>query len=445
MVVARSGPIEDEPIAISEDLRIQHHDVTARRLTILIVSAQFPFPPRFGFARRVFHLATHLARAHDVTLLTYGAAGDRAVVERLRPELTVEIVQRDAGAQVRRRVGQAASLVSREPFACRSVVTSEMQRAIDACCARRPFDVVQLESSVLCAFRFPPDVPLLLDEHNLEYEVFERMHQGERSVARRAFNQLEARRVRNFEQRWWRGVAGCAVTSEREEAIVRRIAPATLVATVPNGVDLDEFRPSEVEPEAETVVFNGLLRYRPNLDAACHLVDDVWPRVLAARPNARLFVVGKGDQSDLRRLSAPGVTVTGEVPDVRPYLARAAVVAVPVRMGGGTRLKVVEALAMAKPIVTTTLGCEGVDVTDGRDVSIADGPAATAAAIERLFADPSLRARLGRAGRELAERRYSWEDAGDRLEVLARQVAAVRSPQASAAVRGAPPATSRAL
>ncbi len=416
-----------------------------RRLAVLIVSAQFPFPPRFGFARRVFHLAAHLARANDVTLLTYGTADDRTHLAGLESDIDVEIVERAEGAQARRRAGQAASVFSREPFACRSVVSVEMQQAIDGICARRRFDVIQLESSVLCAFRLPPGIPLILDEHNLEYEVYERMHQGERSLARRTFNRLEATRVRRFEQHWWRHVAGCAVTSEREEAIVRQLAPGTLVATVPNGVDIDEFQPSGEAVEPETVVFNGLLRYRPNLDAACFLVDEVWPRVLAVRPGARLFIVGKGERDDLRRLSRPGVVVTGEVPDVRPYLARAAVVAVPVRMGGGTRLKITEALAMGKPIVTTSLGCEGIAVQDGREVVIAETAQATAAAIDGLFADPALCNRLGHAGRQLAMRRYSWDDAGDRLEALTRLVVSTTLPQPTAAAPTSTPAASRAV
>jgi glycosyltransferase involved in cell wall biosynthesis len=397
------------------------------RAAILIISAQFPFPPRSGFARRVAHLATHLAERHDVTVVSYGTAADRAYADGAGLDLTIELVEQREAPRARRRLEQAASVLSPLPYAARSVRTPDMQRAIDHLCTQRRFDAVQLESSVLCALRFPVGVPLLLDEHNLEYEVFERMRQGERSLARRTFNLIEAWRVRRFEQDWWRNVAACAATSEREAEIIHRHAPGTPVAAVPNGVDIGEFRPSEAEVEPESIVFNGLLRYRPNLDAAMYLVDEIWPRVRARRPAARLWIVGRGDPEDIRRLSRPGVVVTGEVPDVRPYLERAAVVVVPVRMGGGTRLKVVEALAMAKPVVTTTLGCEGIDVEHGRDVLIADDADSTAAAIDRLFADPALGARLGSAGRDLAVYRYSWRDAGDRLESLLEDVLAARS------------------
>ena len=160
--------------------------------------------------------------------------------------------------------------------------------------------------------------------------------------------------------------------------------------------DLDVFRPSRTPPEPRSVVFNGILDYRPNLDAANHLVDEIWPRVQRHSPGARLTIVGRGHPGDIQRLRRPGVAVTGEVPDVRPYLERAAVVAVPVRMGGGTRLKVLEGLAVGKPMVSTTLGCEGVTVRDGEHLLMADGADAFAAAIGRLFEHPGLGHALGR-------------------------------------------------
>jgi polysaccharide biosynthesis protein PslH len=181
------------------------------------------------------------------------------------------------------------------------------------------------------------------------------------------------------------------------------------------------------------MVFNGTLGYRPNLDAALHLVDDIWPLVRERHPDARLTIVGRGSEADCRRLRRPGVIVTGEVPDVRPYLRDAAVVVVPVRMGGGTRLKVVEGLAMGKAMVSTTVGCEGVGVRDRDHLLIADGAEDFAAAVLRLFADTPLADRLGAAGRGLIESEYSWELAGERMEALYEQVIGSLRPHANSA------------
>ncbi|MGH2876253.1 MAG: glycosyltransferase, partial [Solirubrobacteraceae bacterium] len=212
------------------------------------------------------------------------------------------------------------------------------------------------------------------------------------------------------------------VTSDREEPVVAAAAPELPTAVVPNGVDVANFSPSDAPTEPRTLVFNGILDYRPNLDAAHHLVEEIWPRVRARCPDSRLTIVGRAETADLRRLRVRGVTITGEVPDVRPYLERAAVIAVPIRMGGGTRLKVVEALAMGKATVSTSLGCEGIEITDGKHLLVADNAEMFAARVTELFDDPVRRHALGTAGRRLAEEAYTWDVAGERLERLYTRV-----------------------
>jgi glycosyltransferase involved in cell wall biosynthesis len=393
-------------------------------LRVLLVSAQFPFPPTWGFATRVHQLTRQVASRHRVTLLSYVEQDDVDALHRSVPDIDIRVVLWDPPSVLAKRTAQLSSLLSRHPYQSRFHNSPQMQRAIDALCSNGRFDIVQVETSVLCAFDFPVDLPLIIDEHNIEYEVLQRMHQSERSLLRRSFSGLEHRRFRRFEQMWWRRASGCVVTSRREQAIVHRHAPSTPVEVVPNGVDLDYFAPTQVAAEPDTVVFNGTLLYRPNLDAAYHLVDEIWPRVLEARPRAMLTIVGRAADADLRRLRRPGVVVTGEVPDVRPHLERAAVVAVPIRMGGGTRFKVLEALAMGKPVVSTALGCEGIDVRHGEHLWIADHPAAFASALTRLFDDLDLAARLGSDGRTLVEESYSWDTAGRRLDRLYRAVSA---------------------
>jgi glycosyltransferase involved in cell wall biosynthesis len=404
------------------------------QVNILIVSAQFPFPPRFGFAMRVYQLARQLAARHRVTLLSYARPDEREAVAALGEEFPVHAVERAHTSVAAKRAAQLASLASTRPFSCRAVHTERMQRAIDELCSRERFDLVQVESSLLCTFAFPRQTSLVLDEHNIEYEVFRRMCEGERSAARRAFNRIEHARFRRFEQRWWSRMDGCVVTSDRELPLVRTRAREVPLAVVPNGVDLGYFCPAVEEPTCHTVVFNGILTYRPNLDAAYHLVDDVWPLVLRRFPKAKLTLVGRGEPSDLRRLRKPGIEVTGEVPDIRPHLARAAVVGVPVRIGGGTRLKVLEGLAMGKAMVSTSLGCEGVAVTDRKHLLIGEDAEAFASRIIELFENPALGTVLGRAGRELVEREYSWELAGERLEALHRSVLARRGAAGDEAV-----------
>jgi len=239
---------------------------------------------------------------------------------------------------------------------------------------------------------------------------------------RKAFYAFEAAKVRRYEQDAWRKVAGCVLTSAREEEIVRAVAPGTETMVVPNGVDVDYFSPGSDERDSASIVFNGVLDYRPNLDAALFLIDEVLPLVRAEHPDAHVTIVGRGDPAELSRMRGENVEATGEVPDVRPYLQKATVVAVPIRAGSGTRFKVVEGLAVAAPMVSTAVGCEGIGVREGEHLLVADSAEDFAAAIVRLLDDRELGARLGAAGRRFVEDEYSWESAGERLESLYERI-----------------------
>jgi polysaccharide biosynthesis protein PslH len=391
-------------------------------MNILIISAQFPYPTRSGFTTRVYQLARHLSARHNVTILSYAQPHERAGVAGLASQMAVRAVEKKPLSPMRKRVAQALTIASPRSYYAHEVHSRAMQKAIDDLCSTESFDVIQVESSFLCTFRFPADTRLVIDEHNIEYELFQRTCEGERSLPRRAFNHLEYLRFRRFEQACWARADACVVTSERELEPVHLCAPDTPVAVVPNAVDVDLFTPSDAPVEPHTVLFTGTLDYRPNLDGVRYLIDEIWPLVRARYPDARLTLTGRSDGVDPRSLARPGVELLGEVPDVRSYLRAATLVAVPIRFGGGTRLKVVEGLAMGKAIVSTTLGCEGVAAGDGEHLLIADDAATFASRIFDVFEDPALRQSLGRAGRRLIETRYSWQLASARLEALYQQI-----------------------
>lgn len=408
-------------------------------MNILIVSAQFPYPTRSGFTTRVYQLARQLSARHTVTLLSYARPHERDGVAGLASQMAVRAVEMAPPSSKRKRVAQVLTIASARPYYCREVHSERMQQAIDDLCSTGNFDVIQLESSFLCTFRFPHDTRLVIDEHNIESELFQRMCEGERSLPRRIFNRVEYTRFRRFEEACWQRAAACVVTSEREVQAVRTSAPHTPLEVVPNAVDLDYFAPSDVPAEPHTVIFNGTLNYRPNLDAARYLIDDIWPLVRRRYPDARLTLTGGHEGVDIRSLTRPGVRLLGEVPDIRSHVHGAAAVAVPIRIGGGTRFKVLEALAMGKPTVSTAVGCEGVEVRDGEHLIIADEAHAFASRLCEVFENAALRDALGQAGRSLIEARYSWELAGVRLESLYQQITPaqpVRSSEPESVVAG---------
>src|SRR5688572_28977679 len=290
-----------------------------------------------------------------------------------------------------------------------------MQQRLTQLTADEQFDVIQVESSQLACFDFPAGPVLVLDEHNIEYELLYRTFLTERSPLRRAYNWIEFRKFRREETGAWRRATGISATSAREAEIIQDIAgrPAR---SVPNGVDVRYFSAGDEPADPDAIVLTGLMKYRPNVDAAVYFVREVLPRIVSARPKLVFYIVGGEPSDEVRQLAGPNVVVTGTVPDVRPFVRRAAVFVVPLRMGSGTRLKVLEGLSMGKPMVSTSLGCEGIDLAHGEHLLIADDAKTFADAVLDLMTQPEKAGRLGVEGRDLMLRRYRWETATEELE-----------------------------
>jgi glycosyltransferase involved in cell wall biosynthesis len=389
-------------------------------LRILVVSPYFPWPPTTGGAMRVYQLARELARRNSVTLLTYRPTGPELPPSELE-DLCEEVrtVPRPELTGLRRRLRQARSLLSRESFHGTALYSPEMQAAIDEILIRKTFDVVQVEASPMMCFRFHTTARLVLNEHNVESEILDRQHRAERSAVRRFFNGNEARKYRRLEDRAWAQADACVLTSGREVPQVRARVPHARTAVVRNGVDASHFVPQQRrELSGTSLVFTGLLSYRPNMDGARWFIDEVLPLIRERVPAVTLTVVGPGTPAELQRVAGPGITVTGLVPDIRPYLAEASCVVAPIRMGGGTRLKVVEALAMGKAMVSTSVGCEGIEVEEGRHLLVADSPSRFADAVCSVLSDPLLAARLGAAARAVAVEKYGWAEGAAQLRAL---------------------------
>jgi sugar transferase (PEP-CTERM/EpsH1 system associated) len=377
-----------------------------------------PYPPTWGFVTRVYQFVRLLAERHSVTLLSFADDSERAHVERLRTVCAaVHTVPRPVSKDTK-RLTQLASMFSTVSYQWRSHQSEQLQRTLDTLTREQTFDVIQIESSQLGCFTYDPRAALVVDEHNIEYELLYRTYQTERSLLRRLYNFVEYRKFQREETNTWRQSAGVVTTSVREADMIRTIVPERPVTCVPNAVDVQYFSPVSEPADPDAVVLTGLMKYRPNVDAAVYFVNDVLPQILAVRPKLVFYIVGGDPPEEVRRLAGPNVVVTGTVPDVRPYVYKSAVFVVPLRMGGGTRLKVLEGLSMKKAMVSTSLGCEGIDVVDGKHLLIADTPDAFARAVLRVLDNPSLGESLATAGRDLVDRRYRWERVVGDLEAF---------------------------
>lgn len=296
-----------------------------------------------------------------------------------------------------------------------------MQRAIDKQTARIHYDAVLFESVLLAGYQLPAVTRRIIDQHNIEHELLWRTSEQEHSWIRKWYNWQEGRLVRHAEIARCREADILLVTSERERIALQNLLPDTaskqIIEVIPNGVDVETFTPSSQELiQPGRLVFTGAMDYFPNIQAALFFAEHCWPLIRARLPGATWEIVGKNPPPEVRRLAdQQGISVTGTVRDVRPYLARAAVAIAPLLVGSGTRLKILEAFAMRKAVVSTNIGCEGLDVEHRKHLLIEDQPEAFAQAVVTLLNDIVLRTSLGTAGRALVEDRYSWRMCGDRL------------------------------
>jgi glycosyltransferase involved in cell wall biosynthesis len=268
-----------------------------------------------------------------------------------------------------------------------------------------------------------PDTPKVLEE--LEVTKIHDQFRAQRHPLKRLRSALTWWKLSRYIAALLRAFDGCTVVSEREREQVLRVSPRGCpVVVVPNGVDVAGCAMDFGPPEADTLVYSGALTYSVNFDAVGFFLREVFPLIQARRPDVRLSVTGKLEGVPIDRLPAnDGLVLTGYLDDVRPTVARSWACVVPLRVGGGTRLKILEALALGTPVVSTSMGAEGLEVTPGEDILIADEPTEFANATLRLLEDAALRAELAANGRRLVCRRYGWDQIGEGLDQFVRQVA----------------------
>ncbi|MEJ7582530.1 MAG: glycosyltransferase [Acidimicrobiales bacterium] len=382
-------------------------------MRILVLSSVLPFPPDDGGRIRVFHLLRGLAEVHDVELLTLtdDSDGEREGHAVLAADgVGVHAVSHRPD----RRAVSVRSLLTGRSFHGDLVRSAALRARLRERLAGGDIDVVQCEYAAMARYRrWDQDVPWVLDAHNVEFRISDTLADsatGARQAPYRMYARREARCRRREEIAAWRDMEHVVVVSGVDREIVAAIAPDTPTTVVPNGVDLEHLRPPpERTGHRPAAVFVGKMDYRPNVDGVRWFADEMLPLVRARVPSFELTIVGRDPTPAVRALGdRPGVHVTGPVLDAAPLLHDAALAVVPLRAGSGTRLKVLEALATGTPVVSTSVGVEGLDLEPGRHVVVADDPHTFATAVVELMADPGRRADLASAGRRLVEERFGW-------------------------------------
>jgi len=372
-------------------------------------------PPDSGGTIRSFNLLKELAREHEITLfLFYGAhANDRhgELRKLFANVITVPMQLPQKKRGVTEACAYAWSFFSPWPYSVSKYCRPEASARLREVVSSGKFD------AIVCDFLFatkaiPWDLPVpkVLFTHNVEEMIWRRSFELARNPLWKMVAWREYRRMAAVERQYVARADQVLAVSENDRNHFAAYTDPRKITVVPTGVDIEYYHPMTLEEKPNSMVFTGSMDWLANEDAIFYLNEAILPKIRSQLPEAEVWVVGRSPSQKLRDLGkqGAGIKVTGAVEDVRPYVAASPVYVVPMRIGGGTRIKIFEAMAMGKAVVSTTVGAEGLPVTHGKDIILADTPEEFSAEVTRLLREDAARQTIGRAARKLVEENYSW-------------------------------------
>jgi sugar transferase (PEP-CTERM/EpsH1 system associated) len=388
---------------------------------ILFITPDLPFPPDNGGRMRTFGFLKELSNRHVVSLLSFHRSDDDTEnIEELREictqVLTVPLTKRQL--RKNKRMVQLRSIFQRMPYQYLSHYSQMMQQQISQLTDKHDFDIIQVEFSQMGYYDLPSNSVNILDQHNIEAEILYRTYRTENSSIRKLYNYIEWKKFKQTEIDLCHKFAACLTTSDHDKDILKRSSPSLTVQVIPNGVDSTFFKPyKRTTSNRNVILFTGTINYFPNTDGLKYFLKEIFPIIQREIPSTQFVIAGKNPPPEILEYSIdPHIEVTGYVKDIRECFSKASIVVVPLRIGGGTRLKILEAMAMGVPVVSTSVGAEGLDVMLGEDILIEDTPTLFAKAVVELINDGKKREKMARAARYLVENKYDWNLIGHKLE-----------------------------
>jgi glycosyltransferase involved in cell wall biosynthesis len=391
-------------------------------LNVVIVASELPYPPTAGNRIRTLNLALRLAPRHQITFIAH-RNDDTAEASRFLHEHGIEAILVDrvipvkSGPRFYARL--AVNLASPVPYSVASHSSPALRQAVQSHARRHRIGVWQVEAIMLVdALADLECCPKVIIAHNVESLIWQRYYESEPNPLKRWYIKQQQQKFERFERRAFAAATRVVAVSEVDASLIRHRFGGRNVDVVDNGIDRSYFEAVQPDPDPKTILFLGSLDWRPNLDAVGLLLDRIFPEVQAAEPTARLCLVGRRpSQALIERVSGmTGVELHGDVPDVRPFLATSGVMIVPLRIGGGSRLKILEAMAAGLPVISTRVGAEGLELVPGEDYIAADEPEAMADALVSCIREPGPARAMAERSRNFVLNRYDWGPLADRLE-----------------------------
>ena len=400
----------------------------ASRPHILFLCHCLPYPPEAGATSRTFNILKELQKEFDISLVAFSRSNHQRgiqerenscrALEQLVSQVYAAVPVASEHSMLRRIWDHVRSLATSRPYTFYEYWRREFQTQLRTAISRRKPDLIHIDSLDLHRWvRDLPQVPITCTHHDIDSELLRRRAAKEKSFVVRSYIDYQARLIEQVEREFCPKFNGNLVMSTVDAMKLETVAPGTHTIIVPNGVDTHYFSPTtDPSPVPGRVIFVGPTVTFANRDAVEYLLRNIWPRIHARDRSAGMHLIGRCSDSDqIRYSSNPGVSSLGQVSDIRPHLAQACCCVVPIRIGGGTRMKILDAWAMGKPVVSTSIGCEGLDAVEEENILIRDTPEGFAEAVLALLSDPELRAELGRGGRKMVEEKYSWTVIGHGL------------------------------
>jgi glycosyltransferase involved in cell wall biosynthesis len=393
-------------------------------MNVVIVDGDVSYPPTSGKRLRTLHLMLRLAGRHRITYIARCNGGPEEAREAtayledhgIHTIAVEQPVARKKGLSFYVRL--AGNLLSSLPYSVASHSSPQMRQVVQGHAARNRVDLWQFEWSPYLAMLPDPAARKVLIAHNVDTLIWQRYHETETSTLRRWYVKQQWRKFEHFERWAFRTATRVVAVSPEDARLVREQFGVESVDVVDNGVDTAYFESVTPVPNSQRILFLGSLEWRPNLDGVRLLLDEVYPAVRAREPAASFVIVGRKPPSWLRERvrNLPGVELHADVPDVRPFLADSAVLAVPLRIGGGSRLKILEALACGLPVVSTRVGAEGLCLRPGQEYVLADSSDDMADALVECLHNPEKARAMAQSGRTFVREQYDWQRLADKLE-----------------------------